>query len=98
MNRLSNGYVMGFLCGYMRDRMDPAVFGYHRGYTLRKTSASGMQADNNAPTDMSVPAPRVPSMGKPVQTTNLVPPSKPGAPAAKATALQETVQDKATAP
>ena len=47
MAQLSNGYVMGYLCGYMRNNMDPRTFGYHRGYTFRKTAAeSAGQAVN----------------------------------------------------
>ncbi len=39
MAQLSNGYVMGYLCGYMKDRMDPRTFGYHRGYIVKKAAA-----------------------------------------------------------
>ena len=33
--KTSNGYIMGFLCGYLKGGINPGVFGYHRGYTQK---------------------------------------------------------------
>ena len=38
MKTVSNGYIMGFLCGYMKGGINPGVFGYHRGYTQKVAS------------------------------------------------------------
>ena len=40
MKTMSNGYIMGFLCGYMNNSMNPGVFGYHRGYTAMTKHAN----------------------------------------------------------
>jgi len=36
---VSNGYVIGYLCGYLGGNVSPALLGYNRGY-LSKQAAS----------------------------------------------------------
>ena len=53
--KVSNGYVMGFLCGYMKNAVNPTIFGYHRGYTVSKEAAQAGAVKPAKPCECSKP-------------------------------------------